>query len=155
MTTHFQSRPRRRGSLLIEVSLAMGLTAMLAMLLMRASLLAITGNQWSVMQTLTDACLTRETALANRIPFADVTGEASAWPALSDEVGSPGVSEQTIVMGRLPGGVAVQGLLKRFRTQETEPADELSQTVWRLHSVLAYNIGEEQYVKTRSVLRVQ
>jgi hypothetical protein len=76
---------RRRpstGSLLIEVSLALGLAVMLALVMMKASLLAISGNQWTVMQTLTDAYLTRETALSNRIPWVDLTATGSPWPSM-------------------------------------------------------------------------
>ncbi|MEN3943766.1 hypothetical protein WJU23_20870 [Prosthecobacter sp. SYSU 5D2] len=155
MKLPFQMPAPRRGSLLVEVSLAMGLTALVALVLMRASLLAISGNQWTVMQTLTDAYLTRETALANRLPFADVTGEASAWPAANLDSEDVVVDEQTVTLGRLAGGTAVQGVIRRFRTQEAAPVSEVSQAVWRLHSILAYNIGDEQYTKSRSVLRVQ
>ncbi|TDU70897.1 hypothetical protein EI77_02015 [Prosthecobacter fusiformis] len=150
---HQPTQRRRPGSLIIEVSVAMGLTTMLALVLMRASMLAISGNQWAIMQTLTDAYLTRETALANRIPFADVASDASSWPAQSSE--GLVVNEQTVTLGRQAGGQVVQGVLKRFRTAEAVEDSELSQAMWRLHSILVYNIGDEQYTKTRSILRVQ
>lgn len=143
----------RQGSLLIEVSVALGLTTMLALVLMRASLLAISGNQWSIMQTLTDAYLSRETALANRIPFADVAGDTSAWPAQA--TGAPVASEQTVTLGRLPGGQGVSAVLRRFRTSETGDNQSIAMAVWRLHSVLTYRIGEDEYTKSRSILRVQ
>lgn len=131
----------------------MGLTTMLALLLMRASLLSISGNQWAIMQTLTDAYLTRETALANRTPFADATAADSAWPDQTAQV--PLVNEQTVTLGRLSGGKSVQAVLRRFRTPEIPQNNEISMAIWRLHSVLTYRIGEEVYTKSRSTLRVQ
>ena len=142
-----------RGSLLIEVSVALGLTTLLALVLMRASLLAISGNQWAVMQTLTDAYLSRETALANRTPFADIAADVSDWPARSVE--GLVVSEETVTLGRLAGGQAVQAVLTRFRTAEVVSGSEVTQAIWKLHSILTYRVGEEQYTKSRSVLRAQ
>ncbi|MFO1484259.1 MAG: hypothetical protein U1F71_12950 [Verrucomicrobiaceae bacterium] len=144
-------RLRAQGSLLIEVSAALALTSALALVLMRASLLAISGNQWTIMQTLTDAYLSREAALSNRLPFADLTSAQSAWP----ELGNDPLPEQTVTLGRVAGGKAVQGTLKRFRTAEVASNAEAPLTVWRLHSILSYRIGSQEYVKSRSTLRLQ
>ncbi len=149
---HFATQIRQ-GSLLIEVSVALGLTTMLALVLMRASLLAISGNQWSTMQTLTDAYLSRETALANRLPFVEVAGQGSAWPAPVGD--ATAVNEQTVTLGKLPGGQGVSAILKRFRTWEADSESSVALAVWRLHSVLIYRIGEDEYTKSRSTLRVQ
>lgn len=149
---HGRREPRASGSLLLEASVALGLVTTLALLLMRGSLLAITGNQWAVMQTLTDACLTRETALAARLPFADITAEGSLWAApatLGDVTGQP------VTLGRLAGGESVDGTLRRFRTAEPVDGTETGMSAWRLHSVLTYKIGENDYVKTRSTLRTR
>ncbi len=144
---------RARGSLLIEVSASLALTATLALVIMRASLLSISGNQWTIMQTLTDAYLSRESALANRLPFADLTSAESAWPDLNhDEISVP---EQSVTLGRIAGGQPIQGTLKRFRTSEVASNAEAPLTVWRLHSILCYNIGSQEYVKSRSTLRLQ
>lgn len=144
-------RLRPNGSLLIEVSVALALTATLALIIMRASLLAISGNQWTIMQTLTDAYLSRESALSNRLPFAELASAQSAWPELAD---TP-LPEQTVTLGRVAGGRAVQGSLKRFRTSEVTSNSETPVTVWRLHSILSYHIGSQEYVKSRSTLRLQ
>jgi hypothetical protein len=144
-------RSRQRGSLLIEISAALALTMALALLIMRASLLSISGNQWTVMQTLTDAYLSRETALANRLPFADLTGEESSWPNLAADP----VPEQTVTLGHIAGGQAVTGTLKRFRTAEANTVAEAQLAVWRLHSILSYKVGSQEYVKSRSTLRLQ
>lgn len=142
---------RSHGSLLIEVSVALFLTSALALIMMRASLLAISGNQWTIMQTLTDAYLSRESALSIRLPFADLTGTLSAWP----DIAADPVPEQTVTLGRVAGGQAVQGTLQRFRTAEVASAAESPLTVWRLHSVLSYRVGSQEYLKSRSTLRLQ
>ncbi|HRH96672.1 MAG TPA: hypothetical protein PLB55_12090 [Prosthecobacter sp.] len=146
-----RQRLRPYGSLLIEVSAALALTSALALIIMRASLLAISGNQWTIMQTLTDACLSRESALANRLPFADLTSAQSSWPDLAADP----VPDQTVTLGRVAGGHAVQGTLKRFRTAEVAANAEAPLTVWRLHSILSYHIGSQEYMKSRSTLRLQ
>ena len=152
-TTARNLRRLAKGSLLVEVSVAMGFAALVALVLMKASLLAIGGNQWTIMQTLTDSYLTRETALANRIPFADLTGANSNWP---DSAGTPARIKQTVTLGKLPGGIAVQADLTRFRSNETAPDDaDTRLTVWRVYSVLTYRMGDQQYVKSRSTLRMQ
>lgn len=146
-----RQRLRPHGSLLIEVSAALALTAALALIMMRASLLAISGNQWTIMQTLTDACLSRESALANRLPFADLTASQSAWPDIAVDP----VPELTVTLGRVAGGQAMQGTLRRFRAAEVASNAETPLTVWRLHSVLSYRVGSQEYLKSRSTLRLQ
>lgn len=142
-----------RGSLLLEVSVALGAAAMLALMLMKASLLAVSGNQWTSLQTLSDAVLTRETALANRIPFASITAENSLW---KDATVTVPTQTETIVMGRQLGGVPVTGKLIRFRVNASDPlVPEVNLSVWRLHSILRYKVGEHEYVKSCSTMRVQ
>ncbi|MEZ0274712.1 MAG: hypothetical protein ACAH88_07390 [Roseimicrobium sp.] len=139
------------GSMLLEASIALGAAVMLALLLMKASLLAITGNEWTSMQTLTDSVLTRETALANRMPFADISSSTSLWP----DVGGT-LTPQTVQLGKLMGGTAVTGQLTRFRVSEVDSAQpEVNLSVWRMHSVLKYKVAGKDYVKSTSTLRVQ
>lgn len=149
-------RPLRmdQGSLLVEVSMAMGLAALLSLVLMKASMLAIGGNQWTIMQTLTDAYLTRESALASRIPFADLTKADSLWPDSGAD--NPPRIKQTVTLGKTPGGANVTGELTRFRTNQTASDDaDTRLTVCRVYSVLTYRLGDQQYVKSRSTLRMQ
>lgn len=145
---------RANGSVLLEVSIAMGVAALVALMMMKASLLALSNNQWTIMQTLTDAYLTRETALSNRVPVGDLTAENSLWP--DQESDEPPQSEQTVEIGRLAGGRAVTARLIRFRMNET-PAEtsDVALAVWRLHSVLSYSVGGKEYLKSRSTLRTQ
>ncbi len=145
---------RQAGIVLMEATVALGLAVFLALMVMKGFLLAISGNQWTVMQTLTDAYLTRETALSNRVPVADLTTHPSAWPDSALDV--PPTMNQTVSLGALPGGSPVVAQLIRFRVNET-PLDnsETNVTVWCLHSVLSYSVGEQQYVKSRSTIRTQ
>jgi hypothetical protein len=152
--TAIAGRQRRhrsqRGSLLLEVSVAMGVAAFVALLVMKASLLAISNTGWTVMQTMSDAYLSRETALSNRVPVADLTGPGSLWP----DVSAP--AQTAVTLGKLAGGKVVSGTLTRFRVDETPPGEtDTTLAVWRLHSVLTYRIGDEDYVKSRTTLRMQ
>ncbi|HSJ04067.1 MAG TPA: hypothetical protein VK956_16500 [Verrucomicrobium sp.] len=143
----------REGSLLLEVSVAMGATAILALLLMKASLLAISGNQWAAVQTVTDAALTKEQALARRVPFADLTSSLSAWPDATNGIPGQGL---TVVFGRLTGGAPLSGTVTRFRVNATAVDDtEAGLALWRLHSVIRYRVGQTEYVKSCSTLRTQ
>jgi hypothetical protein len=114
-------------------------------------LLAVSGNQWTIMQTLTDAYLSREIALSNRIPIAELIGPQSTWP----EFTSNSVFARTVTLGKLAGGQVVEGSLKRFRTSDAGFNSETQIKAWRLHSVLSYNIGGREYVKSRSTLRLE
>lgn len=139
--------------MLAEVSLAMGLAAVLALLLMKASLLALSNNQWTIMQTLTDAYLSRETALSHRVPMEVLTGENSPWP--DPEESDPPRAEQTVSLGRIAGGLNVDATLIRFRVNETPDENSGGVSVWRLHSVLSYSVAGQRYVKSRATLRMQ
>src|SRR5215212_6908940 len=112
---------REHGSVLVEVSLGMGLTAFLALILMKASLLALSNNQWTIMQTLTDAYLTRETALSHRVPVADLTAAGSQWPDQAAD--DPPNAVQTVNLGKTAGGQVITATLTRFRVDETSPDD--------------------------------
>jgi hypothetical protein len=150
-----RSRRRRsqRGSVLVEASIALGAATLLALMMMKATLLAIGGNDWTTMQTLTDALLTRETALANRVPFAEITSGTSLWP---DSAGNVAGEPQTIEIGRIMGGAPVTATLIRYRVNQANATDpDVNLAVWRLHSVIQYNVGPNQYVKSSSTLRAQ
>lgn len=140
--------------MLVEAALALGLAAVLALLMLRGSLLAISGNQWTVLQTLTDAYLTRETALAGRIPLADLTRPGSAWPDAA--VDEPPQSRATVQVGKIAGGSPVTAELVRFRVNETGATQgEAGLSTWRLHSVLVYEVAGKKYTKSRTTLRTQ
>jgi hypothetical protein len=144
----------RRGSLIIEATVSVAFASVLTLLLLKGSLVGLSSNQWTVMQTLTDAYLTKETALANRIPLEDILGANSEWPDPLTDI--PPRKEMTVSLGKLAGGTAVQGQLVRFRTNETQGDDAVTNSdIYRLYSVLTYRVGDKDYYKSRSTLRMQ
>lgn len=138
--------------MLLEASLALGAATLLSLLMMKASLLAIGGNDWTTMQTLTDALLTREAALANRVPFAEIASGTSFWPeAVSSLSAAPDIE-----LGKMMGGKAINAKLIRYRVNEAVVGEpEVNLAIWRLHSVLQYTVGANTYVKSTSTLRAQ
>lgn len=150
---HGQRHRQCRGSLLLEAAVAMGAASILALLLMKSTLLSISGNQWASVQSLTDAALTKEAALAQRVPFADLTSATSLWPDAAAGISSTG---QSVVIGKMTGGKPLSGTITRFRVSATPNDDaEAGLSLWRLYSVLRYKVGQNDYVKSSSTLRVQ
>jgi hypothetical protein len=152
-----QGSRRRRffsGSVLLEVSLGLALAAFVAVATLRQSMLALSAGQWAAMQAITDSYLTRETALATRLPYDELTQEVF-WPP------NEAASTQTVVLGSMadPAGGPpreVQAQLTRSSQTETIGNTGLPDvTVLRLDSVLSYQIGGQPYIKSRSTLRTQ
>lgn len=148
------------GSALIEISLSYATLVFVAMVTLRASLNATSNQAWTVKQTMSDAFITRETALATRVPFSEITGASSLWPV------NPSVSTSSVTIGTLPGGQLVAGTLHRTRIPDTNNLPSASGTgtattnpssseAWKLQSILVYMVGDKQYVKSRTVLRTR
>ena len=72
-------RGGERGSALIEISLSYATLVIVALLTLKASVNASSSQSWTVKQAMTDAYITRETALASRIPYSEITGASSLW----------------------------------------------------------------------------
>jgi hypothetical protein len=150
------SKQRRRmlGSVLLEVSIGLALTAFVAVATLRQSMLAISAGQWAAMQAVTDAYLTRETALATRLPY-DQLQQSGHWPPVSDAT-SVTVSLGSIADPAGHGTLTVTGRLTRSSSSETISADNLPEVrLTRLDSVLSYQIGGQSYLKSRSTLRTR
>jgi len=154
--------PRKlvRGSALIEISLSYATLVFVAMVGLRASLNATSNQAWTVKQTMSDAFITRETALATRVPFDDLTGPSSLWAV------SPGVTTSSVTFGKLPGGQLVTGTLHRTRIPDannlpaaggkgTSTTNPSGTEAWKLQSIIAYTVADKQYVKSRTVLRIR
>jgi hypothetical protein len=143
-----------RGSILLEVSIGLALTAFIAVASLRQSMLALSAGQWASMQALTDAYLTRETALASRLPF-DQLREADFWPPQDEAVTTTvGVGSIANPVGGPP--ISIEAQLTRSSQLEAMSAEGLpTTTLLRLDSVLKYQIGGQAYLKTRSTLRTQ
>ncbi len=102
MKIRAQRKPeRQRGSVLIEIAVAYGTLVTVAVLTLKAAVNTTSGQAWTVKQSMTDAYLTRETALASRIPFDEVTSDGSLWAL------HPSVTTSTVEIGKLPGGSPV------------------------------------------------
>ncbi len=129
-----------------------------ALMSLKAAVNATFGQAWTVKQTMSDAFITRESALASRIPFDTATTNGSPWAL------HPGVSTSVVTIGRLPGGTPVTATLHRTRIPDpnnlptaggsgnalTNPAET---EAWSLQSILVYQVAEKTYYKSRTVLR--
>jgi hypothetical protein len=153
-------RRLERGSALIEISFSYAVLVVVALLSLRASVNATSGQSWTVRQTMSDAFITRESAMASRIPFEDLVGSSSPWPR------SPTVSTTTVTMGQLPGGALVTGTLYRTRIPDpnnlpaaggtgTETSNPGGTESWQVQSILSYTAASRPYVKSRTVLRIR
>lgn len=149
-----------RGMVLLESMLALSILTVLGLVLLKLSLSILHPRQWVLQQTVTDAYLTYERALAERIPFENLLAADSPWPQ------HPQVATAQVEIGRLPGSRPIIGTVSRTRFPDpgnlfldggsgnvaTNPA---SMKVWRAQSVLIYQIGNRSYAKSRTVLRSQ
>ena len=151
--------------------MALSLLVVLGLVLLKLSLNILGPRQWILQQTVTDAYMSYERAYAERIPFESLLASDSPWPASTPTT----INKATTVVevGRLPrvlpdypNGVPITGTVTRTRfpdtgnypidggtgTVDTNPA---AMKVWRVQSVLTYNVGNRPYVKSRTVLRSQ
>lgn len=132
----------------------------LGLILLKLALNITAPRQWTLQQTVTDAYITYEKAYAQRMPFAQLLGEDSPWPEYPEK------SEEGVELGKLPGGRPILGTVIRTRFPDANnyPIDGGSgdtasnpagMKVWKFQSLLVYNVGGQQYVKTRTVIRSQ
>ena len=112
------------------------------------------------MQNMSDAYMTYEVALAQRVPMDEVVGASSLWPR------DPNRTTSTVEVGRLPGGTPVTATLYRTRLPDDNNLPAAGGTgnaisnparmeVWKLQSHLVYSIGNATYRKSRTVVRVR
>lgn len=146
--------------MLLEATYALTFLTGLSLILLKLAINITAPRQWTLQQTVTDAYLTYEKALAQRLSFSDLLADTSPWPAY------PASSEETVELGRLPGGATVEGRVIRTRIPDPDnfPADGGTGTiadnpagmkVWNFQSLLVYEIGGREYVKSRTVVRSQ
>ena len=140
---------RERGGLLPEVSVALAAATFLALFVLRSSMVVLHSNQWVILQTMTDAWLTGETALASRAPFVSLQ-EDGYWPAGAG-------AERTVTLGRLAADRPVTATLRRFSVEEPVSIGiaGADTRLIRLHSVLTYRVGDQDYVKSRTTVRTE
>ena len=129
--------------------MALSILTILGLLLLKLSLSVLTPRQWALSQTVSDAYLTYERAYAQRVPFETLTGDNSPWPI------HPTTSRVEVEIGRLPNDVPIMGTVVRTRTSANPTTNPASMSIWRVQSMLIYEIGGRSYVKSRTVVRAQ
>jgi len=145
---------------LLEATYALMFLTGLSLALMKLSLNVTAPRQWTLQNTVTDAHLTYEKALAQRMPLPDLLANTSPWPTY------PAKSESTVTMGKLPGGQAITGKVIRTKIPDANnfPVDGGSGTTttnpagirtWRFQSILTYDISGRTYMKSQTVVRSQ
>jgi type II secretory pathway pseudopilin PulG len=163
----FRKPGSRRGFVLVEATLSMAILTILGLVLLKLSLNVLHPRQWALQQTVTDAYMTYERAYAQRVPFETITSNTSPWPVY------PNTAQTTVELGRLPGDRPIMGTVFRSRTPDpgnlpapagtpagdggtgTAATNPGGMKVLRLQSVVSYQIGGRNYVKSRTVVRTQ
>lgn len=156
----FRKPGSRRGFVLVEATLSMAILTILGLVLLKLSLNVLHPRQWALQQTVTDAYMTYERAYAQRVPFDTITSNTSPWPVY------PNTTQSTVELGRLPGDRPITGTVYRSRTADpgnlpadggtgTAASNPAGMKVWRLQSVVSYQIGGRQYIKSRTIVRTQ
>jgi hypothetical protein len=153
-------RSHHSGMLLAETSLSLGILTVLGLVLLKLSLNILSPRQWTLQQTLSDAYMTYERAYAQRIPFDELVSHHSPFPVY------PSNATEVVEIGKLPGGAVVMGTVHRTRLPSatnfpldggtgTAADNPAAMKVWKVQSVLSYQVGERQYAKSRTVIRTQ
>lgn len=155
-----KTRSWRRGNLLVEAGVALGLLTFIGLVLLKLSLNILAPRQQALQQTVTDAYMSYERSVAERIPFDDLLANDSPWPVY------PQTASETVEMGRFPGGLPIRATITRTRvastnnypinggtgTVDTNPA---AMNIWKVQSIATYTISGRNYTKSRTVLRSQ
>lgn len=151
MKSHpFRKSRSRRGSALIEATLALAILVMLGLILLKLAMNILLPRQWTLQQGMADAYLTIERAEAQRIPFNELLA-GNRWP----DFNNGGVQAVDVQIGLMPGGKPVAGRVTRTRELANEPDNPAGLETWKVHSVLTYQIGSRTYTKSRTVVRTQ
>jgi len=152
----------RPGTILVEMTAAIILLTSIAFVVLKSSIDLLEPRQWVLHQNVSDSYLTFEEALAARVSFQELTSTTteSPWPL------DPEQNVVNVEIGQLPGGRPITGTVTRTRipdpnnlptaggtgTNLTNPA---GMETWLLESHLTYQIGDETYVKSRTMIRTQ
>ncbi|WP_435893835.1 hypothetical protein [Oceaniferula spumae] len=142
------------------MTVALALLTAIGMVVFKSTIDLIAPRQWVLHQNISDAYISYEKAYAERVSFETITSNTSPWPVYPDSTST------TVEIGKLPGGNAINATVVRTRiadpnnlstaggtgTTTTNPAEMES---WRLESHMTYQIGDQTYVKSRTVVRTQ
>lgn len=146
--------------MLVEMTIGLSILTVVGLMLLQLSLNVIQPRQDSLQQVLSDSYMTYERSLAERAPFEDIVSTDSIWPAF------PQLATEEVTLGKLPGGREVRGEVTRTRLPDSEnfPVDggvgtpasnPAAMKIWRVQSILRYEVGDRTYVKSRTVVRSQ
>lgn len=117
-------------------------------------------RQWTLQQTVSDAYMSYEKALAQRIQFERLRGDDSPWPEYPDS------AAMDVELGKLPGGTSIVGTVTRTRHPDennypiaggtgTPVSNPAGIEGWSLQSILTYRVGGVTYAKARTIVRTQ
>lgn len=140
--------------------MSLSILTVIGLILLKLSLNVLEPRQWTLQQTVTDAHMTYERAYAERVPFETLTSVDSPWPIF------PSSTSTVMEVGRLPGNQPITATVIRTRIADPENYPVHSGTgttvtnpaamqIWQVQSVLTYQIGKRNYIKSRTVLRYQ
>lgn len=141
--------------------ISLSVLTLLGLTLLKLSLSTLAPRQWLLQQVMTDAHMTLERATAERIQFDRLVGAASPWPEFPATSVTNGVE-----IGRMPGGAPVTARVTRTRVADatnypidggagTTLTNPAAMKVWKVQSILTYQIGPKTYAKSRTVIRSQ
>lgn len=151
--------------------MSLSILTVLGIVLLKLSLNILAPRQWMLRQTVTDAYMSYERSLAERVPFESLLAATGNSNLTANDVPCWPIFPQTstirnVPIGILPGGLAITGTVVRTRIPDTGnyPIDggtgsvatnPAAMKVWRAQSVLTYTVGTKTYAKSRTVLRSQ
>lgn len=150
-----------RGYLLVEAMMTISILTVLGLVLLKLSINVLHPRQWTLQQSISDAYMTYERSYAERVPFDTLVASGSPWPLY------PTVTTTNVILGKLPGGLALSGTVSRTRMADatnnyaadggtgTTTNNPAAMKIWKAQSVLTYKVGSQTYVKSRTVLRSQ
>ncbi len=148
------------GSMLVELTIALTLLTSIGLIVFKGNLDIMAPRQWVIHQNMSDAYLTYEEAYAQRISFEQLTGVDSPWPIY------PQTDNTEVEMGKLPGGLPITANVIRTRIPDSNNLPEFGGSgsnssnpsemqTWQIQSHLSYQIGENDYIKSRTIIRTQ
>jgi hypothetical protein len=133
------------GSGLFEVSLSLFLLITVAVYSMQTAVASYQAQAWSVIQTMTDAQASVETAYAQRWVYGQIAS-SGRWPVYPNFLSSSATAGQT------PNG-PINVEIRRTCHVSTDPASGLQN--YLLESYVTYTNGKRSYCKLSKVLRTQ
>ena len=133
------------GSGLFEVSLTLFLLITIAVFGMQTTLASFQAQNWSVIQTVTDAQASIETAFAQRWIYNQIAS-SGRWPVYPNFVSS------IVTAGKTPNG-PVNVEVRRTCHVNTDPVSGLQ--YYLLESYVTYTNGKRSYCKLSKVVRTQ